>query len=224
LGLLHGPYFDRANESAFRGRWAEAAEFHTKVLELDPSNSLFWHDEAVLRLKVGDVEGYRRVCRGMLARFGGSNSPVEAECIARTCCLAPGAVADYEPVLRLADRAVTGTENHQAYRWFLIARGMADYRAGRFAGAIDWLRKSLTPGADSEEPVRDGLAHAVLAMAHHRLGQAEEARKALDRARDLEERLPASGGNLTYNWLRVHVVRREADALLGAAGAAPEKK
>ena len=58
---------------------------------------------------------------------------------------------------------------------------------GNFAGALDWLRRSLSPGR--EFPARDGLAHLFLAMAHHRLGQTDEARQALDQARLMGQRI-----------------------------------
>ena len=58
-------------------------------------------------------------------------------------------------------------------------------------------------------------------MAHHRLGQAEQASQALARARALGQRLPkVDGGELDLwaEWLHFHVVRREAEALVGEAG------
>jgi tetratricopeptide (TPR) repeat protein len=95
-----------------------------------------------------------------------------------------------------------------------LARGMADYRIGEIAGAIEWCNKSLSPGA--ENPIQDGLAQAFLAMAHHRLGQADGARRALEKARALEQKLPKleAGDQSWPDVLRLHIVRREAEALL----------
>jgi tetratricopeptide (TPR) repeat protein len=217
LGFDTGAYIRRADQLVRRGRWAAAAGDLDRALELNPGNHLTWHNVSVLRLELGDTEGYRRACREMLTRFGGTKDPNVAERTAKTCCLTPGAVADYTLARQLADRSVTGTEKHGDYPWFLIARGMAEYRAGKFADAINWLRKSLSP--DSEIPVRDGLAYLFLAMAHHRLGQSDDASQAMDRALMMEEKLPKPGGaDLGYDWLRFHLVRREVEALLSRVG------
>jgi Flp pilus assembly protein TadD len=92
---------------------------------------------------------------------------------------------------------------------------MAAYRTGDFAGAIEWLRRSLSPGR--ELPVRDGLAQLFLAMAHHRLGQADEARRALAEARTMGQRISPLDAAVIDNWpdcLRFHIARREAEELL----------
>src|SRR5262249_33048188 len=146
-----------------------------------------WYCQAPLLLEIGDMDGYRRVCQELLTRFGKTNEAYIAERAAKTCLLVPNAVPNLSPVLQLAERAVTGTEKQAIYRWFLLARGMADYRAGRFAGAVDPLRKSLSPRG--QEVYLDGMAYLFLALAHHRMGQAEEARQSLAKARALSEKL-----------------------------------
>jgi len=184
-------------------------------LELNPSNHFLWHNDSVLLLQLGDVQGYRRDCREMLARFGQSSAPNVAERTAKTCLLAPGGVDDYGPVVRIAERALKGTEKHGDYKWFLLARGMADYRTAQYPGAIDWFRKSLSPGA--EVPYRDGLAYLFLAMAQRQLGRADDARQALAKAHEMAQRFPKlEGGNQTSwpDWLRFHVVRREAEKVI----------
>jgi tetratricopeptide (TPR) repeat protein len=56
--------------------------------------------------------------------------------------------------------------------------GVTLYRAGRFAEAIETLGKSLKAGKGQ----LDGFDLFFLAMAHHRLGQRDEARRCFDRA------------------------------------------
>jgi tetratricopeptide (TPR) repeat protein len=56
--------------------------------------------------------------------------------------------------------------------------GVALYRAGRYAEAIEPLRKSLTSGKGQFA----GFDLFFLAMAHHRLGHDDEARTFFDRA------------------------------------------
>jgi eukaryotic-like serine/threonine-protein kinase len=182
LGHDPGAYLVRADGFGRRARWAEAADDHARALELDPTNHFTYHNDSVLLLELGDVDGYRRVCREMLARFGTTGSPNVAERTAKTCLLAPGAVDDYPSVVRLAELAVMGTETSGDYKWFVLARGIADYRTGKVAESIEWLRKSLSP--DAPLPYRDGLAHLFLAMAHHRLGLAEQSARSMTGARD----------------------------------------
>src|SRR5439155_25390538 len=107
--------------------------------------------------------------------------PEVAERTAKTCLLVPEAAVDREQVLKLADRAVTADPNHPAVKWFHLARGMADYRAGEFAKAVDHLRLSLSPGA--EVAYLDTPAYLFLAMAQQRQARVEDARESLSKAR-----------------------------------------
>jgi len=60
----------------------------------------------------------------------------------------------------------------------LNTRGVVLYRAGQYAEAVTILDKSLKAGQGQF----DGFDLFFLAMAHHRLGHREEARRCLDRA------------------------------------------
>jgi len=62
-----------------------------------------------------------------------------------------------------------------------------------------------------------------LALAHQRLGKAEEARRWLGKAQawldQYGDGMPSRAEELglhLHNWLEAHVLRREAEALLGA--------
>jgi tetratricopeptide (TPR) repeat protein len=207
----------RARFHARRAQWREAAAATARVIQLDPSDHMTWYSEGVLRLQLGDREGYRRACREMLARFGQTNDPYIADRTAKTCLLVSDAVEDMNAVAQLAERSITGTERSPEYPWFLLARGMADYRTGEFATAVERLRGALDPRA--EESYRDSSVYLFLAMAHHRLKQPNEARTALDRGRTLiEQKLPKPGRELLGtnwgDWLRCQLFLREAEAVL----------
>ena len=120
----------------------------------------------------------------MLRRFGETDDPTIAERTAKICLLIPVASADLSPRVKLAERAVTGTEKHNYYRYFLLARTLAHYRAGEYDRAIALLDKSLAPGPKVFDPKP---AYLVLAMAHHQLGQREEAEQAMNKARAMME-------------------------------------
>jgi hypothetical protein len=109
---------------------------------------------------------------------------------------------------------------------------MADYRGGQFSSAIQWLRKSHDLAAKGKNAYLETMDCLFLAMAHHRLGEADEARQWLEKARGImETRFPKiESGDLGpgwYDWLSCQIVRREAESLLktgGAPAAKPETK
>src|SRR5262249_42000940 len=208
--------------------WAKASAAAAPWMKLEPDEHLHlaWFYDAVLRLQLGDVQGYRKVCRDMLMRFGQTKDLTIAERTVRSCLLASVALDDLKPVFPLAEQLVTGTETHVYRRWFLLTRGAVDYRAGKYASAIDWLRKSM----DASQPVpqRDAFAMLFLAMAQHRVGQTAEARGLLqqasqwmeERARSLE---PGDLGVEGSDWMRIQITHREAEALIGKEGRGPTK-
>ena len=162
-------HFELGDAYARLGRWDQALAAIGKAAELDPGNQWYMFHATVLQLRTGDVAGYRRVCREMLKRFGDTRKPEVAERTAKTCLLVPDAVADLAPVLTLADRAVTGTEKSSNYHYFVLVKGLAEYRAGRNAEAVNWVER-LAPNAGGRDI--DAAAFAVLAMAQHQLGRA----------------------------------------------------
>jgi serine/threonine protein kinase/Flp pilus assembly protein TadD len=220
--LLHSAAYGRANALLRLGRFEEAGHTYQEALELEPSYHWSWFCGAALRLYLGDVEGYRSACREMLARFSQTDDPKIAWRVAKTCLLAPDAVSDLRPVLQLAERAVTGTQQHWAYRSFLLAKGMADYRSGNFANAIHWINQSISlrpaPWYYSNRYLV-GMAQVFLTMAHHRLGHAKQARQALHQATLLTNPSNGTSGENEYpedwyHWMRLHIVRQEAERLL----------
>jgi tetratricopeptide (TPR) repeat protein len=213
-----GTYYAVGGAYARLGRWEEAAAAYDRGLALDPADVFRWFRGSALRLASGDVEGYRAACGEMLKRFGGTDVPLVAECVAKPCLVVPGAVDDLGPVEKLAERAVAGTEKHGSHRWFLLVKAMAEYRAGRDAEAARWVGK-YAPRADGVHG--DASAFALLAMAQHRLGGAQAAAEALERSRKIIEQKqpdPAKGtlfGELDFqDWVHCQTLCREAEALV----------
>jgi serine/threonine protein kinase/tetratricopeptide (TPR) repeat protein len=207
-----------ANRGAFYaglGQWAKAFADYKEAIELDPTDHFLWFQSAALALQLGDGEGYRRICRELLRRFSNTDKPDVAEGIARTCSLGPDAVGDFESVSKVADWAVARDPSN---RWVLLAKGMTDYRAGRYADAVTWLEHLVhrATGAHCR-----AAAFAVLALAQHRLGRPKEARAALDSAHGiLAEEIPdpADGRSFDRCWhcsLHARILCREAEARLG---------
>src|SRR5262249_61904575 len=106
-------------------------------------------------------------------------------------------------------------------------RGLADYREGQFANAVERLRNSLSPG--SEVTYLDSMAFLFLAMARQQLGQVEEAQQSLKKARlMMEQKFPKPDrgqllGHDWADWLRFQIVRREAEILVKAPASVSQK-
>jgi hypothetical protein len=158
----------------------------------------------------------------MLARFSQTDNLMRiGERTAKTCLMVPNAVDDLGPVLQLTEQAVAGTEQHVGYRWFLLTKGMADYRTGHFAAAIDALNKAVSQRDPrySYSSEGAGTAFLFLAMAHHQLGNADHARQALEQARLVVPRYTKIGwnknvGSYWRDWLMFQIVRHEAEQLV----------
>jgi WD40 repeat protein len=191
---------------AVLGRWDQAAADHARAVELGADQAWVWHRHALVRLRSGDAASYRRVCAGMLERFGPTKDPGTANTVAWTCAVVPGAVAEYKRVQRLAEKGASGQPGSWEARSTL---GSVLYRAGQLEAAVRRLEEACKLHG------KGGTAYEwlVLAMAHHRLGHAEEARRCLGRAADWL-------GKATLNWdqrIELDFLRREAEALLKAA-------
>jgi eukaryotic-like serine/threonine-protein kinase len=215
-GHLAAAQSDLGDARARLGRWDEALAAIDKAAKLDPANDRYVSRAATLLLRGGDEAGYRRACRAMLDRFQDAPAPESAYRTAKTCLLLRDVVPDFDRVQKLADRAVAGTEKHPYYRWFLLLKGLAEYRAGRHAEAVKWLNR-FAPKSDGA-PV-DATAFAVLAMAQHRLNQGEQARAALKSAQSMFAKMPDPGAGRPFDrswidWLHSQILLREAEGQL----------
>ena len=104
--------------------------------------------------------------------------------------------------------AAAGRKEHEsAYPEFLFAKGLAAYRLGRFDDAIAAMSGGAA-GAASLGP----CPRLVTALALHRQGQEEQARKVLAEAVSSYDWSTARADN-SDAWT-AHVLRREAEALI----------
>jgi serine/threonine-protein kinase len=190
-----------------QGREEEARAAWQKDLEVDPSEHEVWSDYAELCLFLGQEEEYRRARQAMLRRFGASTDPFIAERTGRACLLLPASEDELRQAAALVERALAAGRSKPdwAYPFFLFARGLAEYRLGRLDCAIAVMEDERCQGIGPNPRV-------VLAMAQHRRGQKEEARKTLAGAVVAFDWSAAQADNPGM-WL-CHVLRREAEALI----------
>ncbi|MCI0461972.1 MAG: protein kinase, partial [Gemmataceae bacterium] len=163
---------------AYVGKWEEAAVDYARAIEQGGDNESLWNALALIHLKQGRTDDYRHTCADLLRRFGQTKDMAVARTVGRTCLLAPDALEDPNILVQLAERFAAGKEANAAALGML---GAAFYRAGRFKDAEQKLPSA--GGAASD--------WLFLAMVHHHLGHAEEAKKWLDKA--LQSYIPCMG-------------------------------
>ncbi len=207
-----------AAEDSRRGAWAAVAADYARLVRLRPEDHWPWFRLAIVQAYLGHEEEYRRVRRGMLDRFGWARDPVIAERTAKACSLLPGIAEGREDAAALAGFAATREPTHPATPWFLLARALTAYRAGRDAEAAAWLEKVLA--TEGRGYVRTA-GHFLLALAQHRVGRTEDARKTLARAREMMAHdMPSleKSGDDWHDWMVCDLLRREAEALIENRG------
>jgi WD40 repeat protein len=211
----------RARAHAESGWWDEAAADLARAMELEPDDQGLYYQTALVRLQTGDLAGYRAGCADTLRRFGQTRDPVVANSVAWDCALGPDAVADWPPVVRLAEQAAAARPGDNAT---LNTLGACLYRAGQLGPAVEKLDAAVKAQRWGGTPA-DWL---FLAMAHQRLGHPEEAKHWLDQAarrlNDLDPENPAPGVALALSWeqrLELRLLHREAEALIRGQAAGP---
>src|SRR5262249_1804053 len=145
--------------------------------------------------------------------------------VARACTLAPDSLAEAARPGRLAETELTSKAQEF---WALTQQAALRYRAGRLAEAVPLLEQSLRADPRSGRAVVNWL---WLALANQRLGKTAEARRWLGKAQTLLDqyadgmpnRAEEELGLHLHNWLEAHVLRREAEELLGAGATRPKE-
>jgi WD40 repeat protein/serine/threonine protein kinase/tetratricopeptide (TPR) repeat protein len=150
------------------GKYDQAARAYAQALAIAPSTQTLQQAHVLLRVSVGDEEGYRQACAAWLGRLQTSSDVATWNTVVWRCCLGPDAVADPAQALRLIEKAVAQSPNNYFY---LNTLGAYLYRAGRYEDAVRRLNEAMKgrPGGGS------AFDWVFLAMAHHRLGHAGEA-------------------------------------------------
>jgi WD40 repeat protein/tetratricopeptide (TPR) repeat protein len=189
------------------GQWDKALADVDAAIRAQSDQVPVWCARALLRLRGGDVAGYRKACAQLLKRFGETDDADTAERVARTLCLLDGAVPDRKRPVQLGEKAVAADDANGTY---LATLGAALARAGLLDKAVERLEEAL----DQDEGEIFGWVKAHLAMALHRLGRAKEARQALDEAVRWSGEQERNAERAWDQRLEVRLLLREAEELL----------
>jgi tetratricopeptide (TPR) repeat protein len=161
---------------AMLGQWKEAAELYSAEATPRATSPQFWMDFAKLALVSGGQAGYRSACERMVKQFGATKNLVTAIQTAWTawaCALGPDALPDLTPAVELARLAVKATQQRVPDVRKIL--GAVLYRAGKHDEAVT----ELTAAIKMNPKGGTWADHLFLAMAQHKLGKTDEARKSL---------------------------------------------
>lgn len=200
---------------------AATAVFGDLLAGNEKLNEYAYMTMATAFLYSGDLDMYRQCCDEMLNRF--SQTEPKSDRTAKVCLLTDYAVKRMELVHSLADQIVIGTKEKAPYGWYVMAKGLSDYRAGKYEDAVHWLTVEFASKPDSQ-PANEQLAFvsAVLAMSYHRREDSENAKAELSKAKAIiHEKMPSIDhpdpnrkGPRSIDWLQAEILTREATSLI----------
>jgi WD40 repeat protein/serine/threonine protein kinase len=202
------------------GLWPQAGR-DLEIRRLTPQDDFqLWSRAALVHLANGNRDGYRAASAGMLQHCEtAERSGMRTDLTAWTCAVGPDALDDPRPALALAERL-----HHDKPKDAQIAMtlGAMLYRAERFPEAVARLTEAEKMPAERTSPIYSWL---FLAMAHHRLGHADEGRRWLDRAKAAIDKAIGAHDRGTeplqlQRRLTLRLLRREAETLLAPGGPA----
>ena len=212
LAIAHGRlgYFYVEQEETDK-----AEDEFARAIELDGDTRHAWYLPALVRAAVADEKGYRAACRTVLDCFEKSDEREILNQVAWTCAIGPDVIDDYRRVVRLTDRTMADVDEPMHH--LQNTRGAVLYRAGRFDDAAEQLEEAVADHWKGGTP----WDWFFLAMAHHELGNADDAHDWLDKAVEwIDEDDSESGEEESrpeLGWdqqLELEILRQEAEALL----------
>jgi tetratricopeptide (TPR) repeat protein len=221
-------WLHRATLHAEQAKWDSAIADFRKAIQLDPNDATMRYLGALASLSTGRVDEYRKGCAEMLQRLAQAEKPGDASWLAWTCVILPDAVADWSKVVALAEKeAAAYPDSLRCVSTF----GAALYRAGRFEEAVARLAEAerLIARPSAGLIVSPAYTWLFLAMAHHRLGHAEDARKWLGKAVEWldQEKDKHAAGTVPMPWNRrvtLQLLHGEAETLIKGATAGQKPK
>ena len=212
--------FEHARGGLFKvmarsGAWERGiADFQAGLAD-HPENLQTWYGYAELCAYLGRSEDYRDARTELLSFFGASTDPLVCESVGRACLLLPSSGDELDQTSALIDRALATQAAAQDWRYpyFLVARALAEVRAGRMEQALSIVRdgrvaRALFPAPKLVEALALGHTGRT-AEARHALAQAATA---FDWGAHSVDWTPRSADSREM-WI-YHVLRREAEGLV----------
>ena len=165
---------------------------------------------------IGRNNEHEAFCRRVLAQAATNQSAVDLERAAKAYLVRPGADPDLlDQAIVMAEKAWDLGQGSSNHSWFEMSLGLAQYRKGDLEATLETLAQ-VSPTSESNV---QGPCLLLQAMALHRLGRLEEARKQFKAAEPFMMPAPEKGelvvpvmrdSNDTFFWL----LHAEAEALI----------
>ena len=190
IEALEGEVLERALVLGKSGHWdvvAAGSSKHVKRLHdagepVPPSNYAM---QLLSLVGSGNLPGYRSAAGELLSRFRETSDANVRSAVSHFCIYAP--VVDPNVPIRMAEQSLEGHSDWGPPRYRALADlGALLYRAGRIDEAITRLEeaeKLVAYPSNTSMAISLGRCWTFLAMAHHKKGNADAARRWLDKAR-----------------------------------------
>ncbi len=192
--------------------FSEASRVGTQLLNRDRTSSFrVYYYNGLMSAFEGDVQGYSEMCARMLEKFVDSDVPLETHFTAWTCTLAPDAIEDYAPAIKLARHAIEQESENQQY---LDGLGSILMRAGEYVEAKEILEQALAAAGSTNTST--SYIRYFLAMTEQHLGNVEAAQTLLKEANMSSEKELAESPRWNRK-MTLELLRKEAEALVETA-------
>lgn len=197
--------------SSFRdaGQWSTAAEFGQQLIEQKPKASLLWLTVGTVVARSGDDRAYAGFCR-WIAKQEIKDVEMAERAIKTSLLRSRGFDLAALPTGVLVDALDSGRHPQSFATWGWSTRALLAYRSGNPRSAIDFATK-----AEREMPTAftRGMTQSVVAMAHQKLNQPEQARTALaEAAQTIAVLKNMLGTSFDHDLLVAEILRQEAEA------------
>ncbi|PHS06951.1 MAG: hypothetical protein COA78_13840 [Blastopirellula sp.] len=208
---LHSRLVDQWNTLLSSGDFLKASEIAIRLMEQgrDWDRKVYYH--AGLLHAARDTKRYQQTCQKMLTTFADSDEPLAIHSTVWTCGLAPNAIEDYAPAIRLARHIVAKEPNNKQY---LNDLGTILMRAGQYGAAKVELEKALAAG--ESVMISSNYIRYFLAMTEHHLGHKQAAQDQLQTANDAATK-ELEDSPVWNRKLTLELLRKEAEALINQA-------
>ena len=119
-------------------QWDQAAADLARVTQVRPKDYHAWYGQAAARLGAGDLEGYRKARRGIIANFRDDTNLVMVGHVSYASAAAPATPEEAQALLKMADFAASKAEQNRRLR------GAMNFRAGHYEAAIADFNRAMT--------------------------------------------------------------------------------
>ncbi len=215
---LADPWAKLAAAYQSAGRTREGVPYLAKASPAKPQDAMLFLKVAALQAWFGQDKEQSATRQRLLAFAKGTEDAPTCERVAKACSILPCLEkAELEATLTLARKGAELVKGRPGQEWNLLSLGMAEYRSGNYAAAIEAQLAAANAGAGNA--IVSGISEFYRAMSLFRQGKADEARKLAIAAEASMKPLPKDEQNpfadgAYYDDLILWLAYKEAKAVI----------